>query len=153
LAPRKPKPYRGLPMEGAIARWYAKSTGRAMERFVDLAGRLAATLPAGARVLEGAPGPGFLAIELARTGFPTTGLDGSHEFVPIPTETARAAGVAAEFVQGDAAHLPFADERFDFIVCCAAFKNFSDPVGAIREMHRVLTPGGRALIVDLNREV
>jgi len=37
---------------------------------------------------------------------------------------------------------PFAAEAFDFIVCRAAFKNFSDPVGALREMHRVLGPGG-----------
>src|SRR5262249_27232696 len=45
--------------------------------------------------------------------------------------------------------LPFAANWFDFIVCRAAFKNFSDPVGAIREMYRVLRPGGTAVIIDM----
>jgi ubiquinone/menaquinone biosynthesis C-methylase UbiE len=38
-------------------------------------------------------------------------------------------------------------------VCEAAFKNFSDPVGALNEMHRVLAPGGHALIHDLRKDV
>ncbi len=45
--------------------------------------------------------------------------------------------------------MPFASGSFDFIVCRAAFKNFSQPVQALREMHRVLKPGGKALIIDL----
>jgi ubiquinone/menaquinone biosynthesis C-methylase UbiE len=45
--------------------------------------------------------------------------------------------------------MPFAAETFDFIICRAAFKNFTEPVEAIREMHRVLKPGGKALIEDL----
>jgi ubiquinone/menaquinone biosynthesis C-methylase UbiE len=49
--------------------------------------------------------------------------------------------------------MPFEDGAFDFIVCCAAFKNFSDPVDALREMRRVLAPGGTALIVDLRPDV
>src|SRR5262249_53173330 len=52
----------------------------------------------------------------------------------------------------DAAAMPFASDRFDFIVCRAAFKNFSDPVGALREMHRVLKPGGTGLIIDLRSD-
>ena len=42
---------------------------------------------------------------------------------------------------------------FDFIVCFAAFKNFSDPIGALNEMHRVLRPGGGASIFDLRKNV
>jgi ubiquinone/menaquinone biosynthesis C-methylase UbiE len=49
--------------------------------------------------------------------------------------------------------MPFDGESFDFIICCAAFKNFSDPVGALEEMHRVLRPGGYALINDLRKDV
>ncbi len=49
--------------------------------------------------------------------------------------------------------MPFAAHEFDFIVCRAAFKNFSQPVRALDEMHRVLRSGGKALIVDLAKDV
>ena len=45
--------------------------------------------------------------------------------------------------------MPFETRSFDFIVCRAAFKNFSQPVEALAEMHRVLRPGGTAMIIDL----
>src|SRR5262249_43431781 len=48
--------------------------------------------------------------------------------------------------------MPFDDASFEFIVCVAAFKNFSDPVGAIDDMHRVLRPGGQASIFDLRKD-
>ena len=48
--------------------------------------------------------------------------------------------------------MPLADASFDFVVCMAAFKNFTDPVGAINEMYRVLRPGGQASIFDLRRD-
>jgi ubiquinone/menaquinone biosynthesis C-methylase UbiE len=48
--------------------------------------------------------------------------------------------------------MPFPDNRFDFIVCRAAFKNFSAPGVALTEMHRVLRPGGTALVIDMRRD-
>ena len=48
--------------------------------------------------------------------------------------------------------MPFQDNTFDFTFCQAAFKNFSDPVRAIAEMHRVLRPGGLSVISDLRRD-
>jgi ubiquinone/menaquinone biosynthesis C-methylase UbiE len=60
--------------------------------------------------------------------------------------------VKVEFHHGDAANTPFTDESFDFIVCRAAFKNFTDPVGALVGMHNVLKPGGEALIIDMSRD-
>ncbi len=48
--------------------------------------------------------------------------------------------------------MPFADGSFDLIVCQAAFKNFSQPGGAIDEMHRVLRGGGTAVIQDMRRD-
>ena len=62
------------------------------------------------------------------------------------------AGVDVDFRQGDAAHMPFPPESFDFLLCRAAFKNFSEPLEALKEMSRVLKPGGRALIIDLRRD-
>jgi ubiquinone/menaquinone biosynthesis C-methylase UbiE len=152
-AGRKPKPYKGMGMEGMIATWYAKNTGKSIAEFRDLAKRIAAQLRPGDRVLEVAPGPGYLAIELARLGsYRITGLDVSRSFVRIASENAALARVEVDFREGDAAALPFAADVFDLIVCRAAFKNFSDPVGALREMHRVLRPGGRALIIDMRSD-
>jgi ubiquinone/menaquinone biosynthesis C-methylase UbiE len=147
------KGYRGLGMEGAIARWYAKNTGRDLSRFVKTAQTVAARTPAGGRVLEIAPGPGFCAIEIARTGrYAVTGLDISETFVGIARENAAAAGVSVDFRHGNASRMPFADASFDTIVCTAAFKNFSDPIGALNEIHRVLAPGGQASIYDLRKD-
>jgi ubiquinone/menaquinone biosynthesis C-methylase UbiE len=104
-------------------------------------------------VLEVAPGPGYLAVELAKLGrYRITGLDISRSFVRMATEYAAREAVDVEFRQGDAASLPFPNETFDFIVCRAAFKNFSNPAAALSEMHRVLRPGGRALIIDMRND-
>jgi ubiquinone/menaquinone biosynthesis C-methylase UbiE len=146
------KAYKGVAMEGFIASWYAKNTARDVRRFRDTAREVSERVPSGARVLEVAPGPGYLAIELARRGYEVVGLDISKSFVDIARQNAARAGVAIRFEHGDAAHMPFRDGSFDFAVCTAAFKNFSDPVGALDEIHRVLKPGGRASIIDLRKD-
>ncbi len=153
---RTGKAYRGMAMEGPIARWYAKNTGRGqrMQWFIDVGQAIAGRLAPGSRLLEVAPGPGFLAIEIAKSGrCRVTGLDISESFVRIARENAKQAGVVVEFRHGNASEMPFADASFDFVVCSAAFKNFTDPVGALDEIHRVLTPGGRASIYDLRKDV
>jgi len=147
------KAYKSLPMEGMIATWYAKNTANLRADFEAEAKRIAARLEPDARVLEIAPGPGYLAIALAKLGsYRITGLDISRSFVRIATENAFIAGVKVDFHHGDAAAIPFPDDSFDFIVCRAAFKNFSDPTGALAEMHNVLRPGGEALIIDMSRD-
>jgi ubiquinone/menaquinone biosynthesis C-methylase UbiE len=140
-------------MEGGTARWYDRTTRRDMPRFIELAVRVAAVVPASAAVLEIAPGPGFLAIELAKRGLAVRAVDISKTFVEIARRNAAAAGVTARFDVGDAAALPVADASVDFAVCCAAFKNFSRPVQALAEMRRVLRPGGTALLIDMRRDV
>ena len=56
------------------------------------------------------------------------GLDISPTFVEIAQAKAREAGVDIDFRLGNASHMPLADDLFDFIVCSAAFKNFSQLV-------------------------
>jgi len=147
------KPVKGVGMEGFIATWYAKNTGQNLGEFRELARRLAKELRPGDVVLEVAPGPGYLAIELALAGnFRVSGVDISHTFVRLAREAAKKAGASVEFREGNASALPFADNVFDFIVTRAAFKNFGDPVGALNEMHRVLRPGGVALIMDMRKD-
>jgi ubiquinone/menaquinone biosynthesis C-methylase UbiE len=147
------KTYRGLPMEGPIATWYAKNTAKDRRRFVRVAELVAHRMLPGSRVLEVAPGPGYCAIELARSGrYPVTGLDISQSFVRMARENAQKAGVAVDFRLGNASAMPFADGSFEFVMCSAAFKNFTDPLGALNEIYRVLTPGGQASIFDLRKD-
>jgi ubiquinone/menaquinone biosynthesis C-methylase UbiE len=148
------KAEKGMGMEGAVARWYAKNTLRDMEELRKLAAKIAEELPNGGDILEVAPGPGYLAIELARQSrYRVNGIDISETFVEMATNSARAAKVQVEFRQGNAAAMPYHENSFDLVVCRAAFKNFFEPVKAINEMYRVLRPGGRALIIDLRRGV
>lgn len=160
LSPPAPaqKAYKGMGMEGFTAKWYASLTRKSLEDFKALARRVAHDLPPSANVLEVAPGPGYFAIELAKIasaapqGCRVTGLDISRTFVEIARRNALEARVAVDFRHGNAAGMPFDTGSFDFLLCRAAFKNFTEPLRALQEMHRVLRPGGRALIIDLRKD-
>lgn len=146
------KAYKGMGMEGSTARWYDRTTRKDLPEFQALAARIAAMAPAGGDVLEIAPGPGFLSIEMAKRGLNVRAVDIGHTFIEIARGNAFAEGVQAEFIQGNAAALPIVDASVDFVVCRAAFKNFTEPVKAMSEMRRVLRPGGTALLIDMRRE-
>ena len=147
------KSYKGMAMEGFIARWYAKNTKGNREQYKNWAKIVAENVNVDARILEVAPGPEYLSIELAKQGnYNVTGLDISKTFVDIAKTNALEARVKIDFKEGDASNMPFGNESFDFIVCTAAFKNFTKPIKALNEMYRVLKPNGKALIIDLRRD-
>src|SRR6266487_1772407 len=147
------KAYKGLPMEGVIASWYARTTFKDLNRHKLIAKELVQKIPVNGSVLEIAPGPGYFCIELAKLGnFQITGLDISKSFVEIARKNAAEAGFKIDFREGNASAMPFEDNTFDFTFCQAAFKNFSEPVKAITEMYRVLRPGGLSVIADLRRD-
>lgn len=85
-------------------------------------------------------------------GIPASAINISQTFVQIASDNAQEAGVHVDFQRGDVQRMPFAHASFDLIVCQAAFKNFARPVTALNEMHRVLRPGGTAVIQDMSRE-
>src|SRR5579862_8110598 len=88
------KAQKGIGMEGFIASWYARQTAHDSAEFQRTARQIAAHLSTGSRVLEIAPGPGYLAVEIAKlTAGRVTGLDISHSFVRIAQDNARKAGV------------------------------------------------------------
>jgi ubiquinone/menaquinone biosynthesis C-methylase UbiE len=90
---------------------------------------------------------------MAKRGLDVQAVDISKTFVEIAQKNAAEAGVRAVFMHGNAAELPVRRESVDFVVCRAAFKNFSEPVKAMSEMLRVLKPGGTALLIDMRRDV
>lgn len=150
----EPKRRKLIPeMEGYSARRYAKLRGSEpqLQTYRREAARLAESLAPGACILEVAPGPGYLAVELAKLDrFQVTGLDVSHTFVSLARDLAARAEVRIDFQLGDATAMPFQRAQFDFVICQAAFKNFDGPVAALNEMHRVLRHGGRAIVQDMS---
>jgi SAM-dependent methyltransferase len=104
-------------------------------------------------VLEIGPGPGDLAVRLARL-VPTlrlTGLDVDAGMVALAARKAAEAGVAgrARFVEGDVAAIPFPDATFDLVVSTLSVHHWPDAAVGFAEVRRVLRPGGRAIICDL----
>jgi ubiquinone/menaquinone biosynthesis C-methylase UbiE len=150
---QRSKGYRGVALEGGVARWYDGRAQKARAEKRALALRVAECLPSSARVLELAPGPGYLAIELSKASdCRVSGLDISETLLSIARRNAEREGADIDFRHGDAAAMPFEDGSFDFVVCQAAFQNFSRPARALAEIKRVLKPGGTAVIVDLRRD-
>jgi len=99
---------------------------------------------AGERILDLSCGPGRALDSLRACGAVAIGLDHSTPMLAL----ARVRGERAPLVRGDATHLPFADAAFDGLVCSNAFHHYPDPPAALREICRVLKPGGRAVLVD-----
>jgi len=143
-----------LGIEGSAARRYDRDSRKhRMKEMKNYAQEVSKYLRQGNAVLEIAPGPGYLALELAKLGtFWIVGLDISKTFVDIARKNAKAAHLPVEFLQGSVSEIPFKEAMFDFVVCTAAFKNFRKPALAMKEMYRVLKPGGSVMIIDMNRD-
>ena len=109
-------------------------------------------LAAGEHVLEVASGSGGPALHLARlASCRVTGIDASESGVATATRLAAEAGRAQEvgFRVADAnGRLPFEDASFDGLVCIDSMNHFPDRPAVLREWHRVLRPGRRALFTD-----
>ena len=106
-----------------------------------------AVVQPGNAVLDAACGTGDLAVACTREGGRVTGLD----FAERMLERARRKAPDIEWVQGDMLDLPFADESFDAATVGFGVRNVADLELGIRELHRVLRPGGRLGILEITR--
>lgn len=151
---RKSRQIADLGITGRAAKWYDKNSRRGRIREMENNARMVAQkVPAGSKILEVAPGPGYMAIELARIGdYEIFGLDISNDMVEIAKHNSEEAGVNVSFTQCNVSNMPFPDETFDLVFCSAAFKNFKDPVKALNEVNRVLKDPGIAIIMDMRRD-
>lgn len=77
-----------------------------------------------------------------------TGIDVSTAMLDLAKLTAADLARDVDLHEGDAEHLPFADESFDTVVCTLSLCNIPNPSRAIEEMRRVLVPGGQLLLLD-----
>jgi demethylmenaquinone methyltransferase/2-methoxy-6-polyprenyl-1,4-benzoquinol methylase len=107
----------------------------------------AAVVRPGDRVLDAACGTGDLALADARAGGSVTGLD----FSPAMLERARRKAPELEWVEGDALALPFADASFDAATVGFGVRNLDDLEAGLRELRRVLRPGGRLGVLEITR--
>lgn len=99
------------------------------------------------RVLEVAIGTGRN-LEFYRDDSTLTGIELSPVMLAIARRRAESLGRDVDLHEGDAAALPFAHGSFDTVVCALALCSIPDPERALSEMHRVLAPGGRLLLLD-----
>jgi demethylmenaquinone methyltransferase/2-methoxy-6-polyprenyl-1,4-benzoquinol methylase len=103
----------------------------------------------GDRVLDVCCGTGDLAIAARRAGGDVVGLDFSEQML----ERARRKAPEIEWVRGDALALPFEDASFDATTVGFGVRNVEDLEAALRELRRVLRPGGRLAILEITTPV
>lgn len=104
----------------------------------------------GARVLDVATGPGYVAMAFAEAGCEVVGLDLTEAPLKIAEEVSRARGLThVRFQPGDAEHLPFAEQEFDIVVCRLALHHCEFPQRVLAEMTRVCRFQGMVVIEDL----
>jgi demethylmenaquinone methyltransferase/2-methoxy-6-polyprenyl-1,4-benzoquinol methylase len=110
------------------------------QRAVDLA-----RVGPGSRALDVATGTGDLAIELAARGADVTGSDFSDGMLDV----ARRKAPQLRWEHGNALALPYPDDAFDAATVGFGARNFSDLERGLREMVRVVRPGGRLVVLEI----
>jgi 2-polyprenyl-3-methyl-5-hydroxy-6-metoxy-1,4-benzoquinol methylase len=132
-------------------RWRASKLGSITERVeTELIFALAGHL-AGKRVLDVGTGDGTYAIHAAEHGAIVTGLDLEQTMLDAAQTRAASRGVDMTLRQGRAERLPFDDGSFDSVLAVTVLCFVPDAEVAVREMARVLVPGGRLVLGELGR--
>lgn len=144
------------PMDGWIARAYDQGVQAAFrDIFPPLVEDLVGDVKDARRGLDVGCGPGQFTILFAERlpGAEVWGID----LAPTMIELARghamesAAAERLHFDVADVARLPFPDAHFDVVMSSGSIKHWPDQAAALREIYRVLAPGGRAFIGEMNR--
>lgn len=144
------------PIDGWVARAYDRGVQTAFRELVPaLIGDLLDDFSGARRVLDLGCGPGQFTV-MAAERLPDTEVWGV-DLAPTMIELARGHAAASHaskrlhFEVADVAALPFPDAHFDAVISSGSIKHWPDPAAGLREMHRVLEPGGRALVGEMNR--
>jgi demethylmenaquinone methyltransferase/2-methoxy-6-polyprenyl-1,4-benzoquinol methylase len=106
-----------------------------------------AVVAPGDRVLDACCGTGDLGIAAERAGGVVTGLD----FSPRMLDAARRKSSSVTWLEGDMLALPFADGTFDTATVGFGIRNVADLEAGLRELRRVLRPGGKLAILEITQ--
>jgi demethylmenaquinone methyltransferase/2-methoxy-6-polyprenyl-1,4-benzoquinol methylase len=116
-------------------------------------GQVEAPFTGSGEALDVATGTGDFVLDLARRpGVErVVGLDFAPKMLPLAREKAQRRGLShrVNWMLGDAQSLPFPDDHFLCITCGFGLRNFADKEVALKEMTRVVRPGGRVVILDI----
>jgi ubiquinone/menaquinone biosynthesis C-methylase UbiE len=104
------------------------------------------------RILDLACGPGFITqrIHDEVPEAKITGVDLNATLLKVAKSNVNSSQSKVQFVEADCTKLPFEDHSFDFIYARLLFQHLKDPDAAVREIRRVLVPGGRVLLMDVD---
>lgn len=122
-----------------------------LDRAWRIATRKALDLHPGQRVLDLACGTGVSTVELSRSGAYAVGCDLSFGMLAAGSRTKTVREAAVPLLAGDALHLPFADNAFDAVTISFGLRNVVRTAEALREMARVVRPGGRLVVCEFSR--
>jgi SAM-dependent methyltransferase len=105
----------------------------------------------GLRVLEIGCGLGTDGAQFAKAGADYTGVDLTDAAIDLARKRFEVSGLPGEFRVADAEHLDFADDSFDLVYSHGVLHHTPDTARAVQEIHRVLKPGGRAIVMLYHR--
>ncbi|MEM6588841.1 MAG: bifunctional 2-polyprenyl-6-hydroxyphenol methylase/3-demethylubiquinol 3-O-methyltransferase UbiG [Pseudomonadota bacterium] len=107
----------------------------------------------GQRVLDLGCAGGFMAEALHNSGAEVTGIDPAAEAISAARTHAIHEGYGIHYDVGVGEALPYEDASFDAVVCVDVLEHVSDLDRVLREVHRVLVPGGRFFFDTINRNI
>jgi ubiquinone/menaquinone biosynthesis C-methylase UbiE len=144
------------PMDGWIARAYDQGVQAAFRDILPaLAEDIFTGMEGARRGLDVGCGPGQFTILIAEraSGAKIWGIDLAPTMIELARRHAAESAAAdrLHFEVADVAELPFPDDYFDAVISSGSIKHWPDQVSALREIHRVLVPGGHAFIGEMNR--
>jgi ubiquinone/menaquinone biosynthesis C-methylase UbiE len=150
---RERRPGMELPFDGPSSSAYNRISGLPIFHFErDLVMREVRKYRLEGNLLDIGCGPGFLMAEILRKypALSVTGLDISEDMLKLAAQNLPVGRV--NLLPGDAAALPLPDSSMDFIVSSASLHHWEDAPAVFREIHRVLRPDGRFLVMDFRRD-
>jgi demethylmenaquinone methyltransferase / 2-methoxy-6-polyprenyl-1,4-benzoquinol methylase len=106
------------------------------------------------RILDVCTGTGDVAFALQRSQpgrLMVVGADFCEPMLRLARQKAASRGMGLPFVAADALHLPFPDASFDATTIAFGIRNLDDPLAGLREMRRVVRPGGRVLVLEFGQ--